>query len=113
MFILRFKVGNPLRAKYTSSDPGHIPKVLVVTLIFFEYFLSELTKPIRISECPFMYFVPASIIILTPSFIGSQKRGDAQVLSRTVGIFFFFAIVVILGISRISNVAVPGDSKIN
>ena len=73
--------------------------------------MSELTKPIKVSECPLIYFVPASITILIPNFNGSQKRGDAQVLSITVGTFFFFAIFVILGISSISNVAVPGDSR--
>ena len=50
-------------------------------------------------------------MILTPSLIGLQNNGDAQVLSKTVGMFFFFAILVINGISSISNVAVPGDSK--
>ena len=55
--------------------------------------------------------MPASIIILIPNLIGSQKSGDAHVLSRTVGIFFFLAIFVIIGISIISKVAVPGDSN--
>ena len=58
-----------------------------------------------------MYFVPASIIMFIPSSIGLQNIGDAHVLSITVGIFFLLAILVIFGISRISNVAVPGDSK--
>ena len=55
--------------------------------------------------------MPASIITLIPSLIGSQYKGDAQVLSKTVGIFFLLAILVINGISTISKVAVPGDSR--
>ena len=51
------------------------------------------------------------MIILTPSLIGLQNNGEPQLLSNTVGIFFFFAILVIKGISKISKVAVPGDSK--
>ena len=51
------------------------------------------------------------MIILTPNFNGLQNIGDAQVLSITVIILYFFAIFVILGTSIISNVAVPGDSK--
>ena len=58
-----------------------------------------------------MYFVDASTIILTPNLNGLQNIGDAQVLSATVIILFFFAIFVIFGKSIISNVAVPGDSK--
>ena len=46
-----------------------------------------------------------------PSLIGLQNNGDAHVLSITVGILFFLAIFVMKGISIISNVAVPGDSK--
>ena len=51
------------------------------------------------------------MITLIPRLIGSQNKGDAQVLSKTVGIFFLLAILVINGISIISKVAVPGDSK--
>ena len=51
------------------------------------------------------------MIIFIPSLTGLQNNGDAQVLSKTVGIFFLIAILVINGISRISKVAVPGDSK--
>ena len=66
---------------------------------------------INTSECPFIYLVPASIIISIPNLIGLQNKGEAQVLSITVGIFFFLAIFVMKGISIISKVAVPGDSK--
>ena len=58
-----------------------------------------------------MYFVDASTIIFTPNLSGLQNIGEAQVLSATVIILFFFAIFVILGKSIISKVAVPGDSK--
>ena len=55
--------------------------------------------------------MPASIITLTPNLNGWQNNGEAHVLSQTVTILYFFAIFVINGISSISKVAVPGDSK--
>ena len=91
-----------------------MPKVLVKNLIFCAVLLSVVIKPRRISEWTLIYFVPASTIILIPSFNGLQNIGEAHVLSATVIILFFFAIFAIFGKSIISNVAVPGDSnKIN
>ena len=84
--------------------------VLLVTLIFFAYFLSEDTNPIKhLSD--HLYICSSINNNINPNLIGLQNNGEAQVLSNTVGIFFFFAILVINGISKISNVAVPGDSK--
>ena len=101
---------SPRKLKKTSSGPAHIAKASKVALSLGNHSALADTSPIRRSEWPERYFVPASTAISAPRAWGGKNKGVAQVLSRIVQMPLDRASAAIAGTSWISKLCEPGIS---
>ena len=78
---------------------------------FSQYCSLVTIRPISVSECPAIYFVPACIDTSTPCSNERKKYGVPHVLSASTGMLRACAAAAIAGMSCISKVSEPGASQ--